>query len=168
MRRLPFPSFGDGDYLTVYPALMAGLLMLVRRRNPERDRAPHRLGDHDARPGAAVVGRADRAVHHDDDADAAAKLVSSPIRSATSCCWRRVRLPRHRPAPAGLLPAELSIVALLVTDFAYGVLTLNSAYHDQVARPRLDRFYLLLWGAAALHPSMVKLQEPDPRARGHA
>ena len=29
---VPFPSFGDGLYLLVYPALMAGLLLLVRRR----------------------------------------------------------------------------------------------------------------------------------------
>src|SRR3954451_24911250 len=36
---VPFPSLGDGAYLAVYPALMAGLLMLVRRRNPQRDRA---------------------------------------------------------------------------------------------------------------------------------
>ena len=47
---VPFPSLGDGAYVAVYPALMAGLLMLVRRRNPERDRAGrHRLADHDAR-----------------------------------------------------------------------------------------------------------------------
>jgi len=31
---IPFPSFGDGVYLTMYPVLMAGLLLLVRRRNP--------------------------------------------------------------------------------------------------------------------------------------
>ena len=32
---VPFPSIGDGAYVPVYPALMAGLLMLVRRRNPQ-------------------------------------------------------------------------------------------------------------------------------------
>ena len=36
---VPFPSLGDAAYLVVYPALMAGLLILVRRRNPVRDRA---------------------------------------------------------------------------------------------------------------------------------
>ena len=30
-----FPSPGDAIYLTVYPALVAGLLLLVRRRNPQ-------------------------------------------------------------------------------------------------------------------------------------
>ena len=34
-----FPSIGDAVYLTVYPALVAGLLVLVRRRNPQGDRA---------------------------------------------------------------------------------------------------------------------------------
>ena len=60
---VPFPSLGDGAYVAVYPALMAGLLMLVRRRNPERDRAGvidsliMTLG-----LSLLVVGRADRAV----------------------------------------------------------------------------------------------------------
>ena len=35
---VPFPSFGDALYLAVYPALMAGLILVVRRRNAERDR----------------------------------------------------------------------------------------------------------------------------------
>ena len=35
---VPFPSIGDAIYLTVYPALMLGLLLLVRRRNPQRNR----------------------------------------------------------------------------------------------------------------------------------
>src|SRR5690349_2219433 len=34
-----FPSLGDALYLLVYPALMAGLLVLVKRRNPRRDRS---------------------------------------------------------------------------------------------------------------------------------
>src|SRR2546430_15665425 len=34
-----FPSIGDALYLAVYPVLMAGLFMLVRRRNPRPDRA---------------------------------------------------------------------------------------------------------------------------------
>ena len=36
---VPFPSMGDGLYLLVYPALMAGLLLSVRRRTPQGDRA---------------------------------------------------------------------------------------------------------------------------------
>src|SRR5579862_5996399 len=36
---VPFPSPGDAIYLTVYPVQMAGLFLLVRRRNPKGDRA---------------------------------------------------------------------------------------------------------------------------------
>ena len=34
-----FPSPGDALYLAVYPVLIAGLLVLVKRRNPRRDPA---------------------------------------------------------------------------------------------------------------------------------
>ena len=36
---VPFPSLGDALYLAVYPVLMAGLLLLVRRRSAGRDRS---------------------------------------------------------------------------------------------------------------------------------
>ena len=60
---VPFPSIGDAIYLTVYPALMVGLLLLVRRRNPQaQPQHAHRRRDPDARAVAAVVGPADRAL----------------------------------------------------------------------------------------------------------
>src|SRR5438067_12434428 len=34
-----FPSAGDALYLAVYPVLMAGMLLLIKRRNPRRDRS---------------------------------------------------------------------------------------------------------------------------------
>ena len=34
-----FPSIGDALYLAVYPVLMAGFVLLIRRRNPRPDRA---------------------------------------------------------------------------------------------------------------------------------
>ena len=35
---LPYPSIGDVAYLLVYPCLVGGLLLLIRERNPGRDR----------------------------------------------------------------------------------------------------------------------------------
>jgi len=35
---LPYPSIGDLFYLSVYPCLLAGMFLLMRRRNPGRDR----------------------------------------------------------------------------------------------------------------------------------
>ena len=36
---VPFPSIGDGLYLAMYPVLMVGVLIIVRRGNPQGDRA---------------------------------------------------------------------------------------------------------------------------------
>src|SRR5207253_6567549 len=36
---LPFPSVADGFYLAVYPLLVGGLVLLVRRRSRAHDRA---------------------------------------------------------------------------------------------------------------------------------
>ena len=35
---IPFPSVGDVLYLAVYPCLIAGILVLIKRRSPGRDR----------------------------------------------------------------------------------------------------------------------------------
>ena len=37
-RDVPFPSLGDAAYVLVYPVLMAGLLLLIRRRSSRGDR----------------------------------------------------------------------------------------------------------------------------------
>ena len=55
-----------------------------------------------------------------------------------------------------------SIVALLVTDFVYGLLTLNGTYTHQLSLDIGWIAFYLLWGAAALHPSMRELDRPSP------
>src|SRR6185436_10652164 len=37
-RDVPFPSIGDASYLAMYPVMMTGLLLLVRRRSNGEDR----------------------------------------------------------------------------------------------------------------------------------
>jgi diguanylate cyclase (GGDEF)-like protein/PAS domain S-box-containing protein len=167
---VPFPSLGDGAYLIVYPALMAGLLILVRRRNPERDRA----GAIDSlimTVGLALISwiALIQPSLHDGELSTVAKLVSiaypvgdilllaAAIRLAVDAGTRR---------PAFYLLAS-SIVALLATDFAYGLVTLAGAYHGQVWLDVGWISFYLLWGAAALHPSMRELERaaPDRDAR---
>ena len=61
-----------------------------------------------------------------------------------------------------------SIVCLLATDSAYNYALLKGTYqHSQLIYDAGWIFYYLLWGAAALHPSMRDLEEPaaDPRTR---
>jgi len=167
---VPFPSLGDGAYVLVYPALMAGLLMLVRKRNPERDRA----GVIDSlimTLGLSLLSWVALIAPylHDGSMGTVAKLVSIayPLGDILLLAAAiRLAVDSGRREPAFYLLA-LSIVALLVTDFAYGVVTLQGAYDGQVILDVGWISFYLLWGAAALHPSMRSLERPaadrDPK-----
>ena len=101
---------------------------------------------------------------HDEELSTVAKLVSiaypigdilllaAAIRLAVDSGTRR---------PAFYLLVS-SIVALLATDFAYGLVTLAGAYDGQVWLDVGWISFYLLWGAAALHPSMGELERAAP------
>jgi diguanylate cyclase (GGDEF)-like protein/PAS domain S-box-containing protein len=160
---VPFPSIGDAIYLTVYPAQMLGLLLLVRRRNPQRNR--NTLID------AAILTLGLSLLSwvlqiapylHDPTMGLLPKLVSVayPLGDIIMlAAVIRLVLDSGRRRPAFYL-VSASVVTLLVTDFAYGVMTLNNAFHHQLILDLGWTAYQLLWAAAALHPSMVSLQEP--------
>jgi len=160
---VPFPSIGDAIYLTVYPALMLGLLLLVRRRNPQSNR--NTLID------AAILTLGLSLLSwvlliapylHDPTLGLLPKLVSVayPLGDIILLAAAiRLVLDSGPRRPAFYL-LSASIVSLLVTDFVYGVMTLNNSFHHQLLLDLGWISFLLLWGAAALHPSMVELQEP--------
>jgi diguanylate cyclase (GGDEF)-like protein/PAS domain S-box-containing protein len=162
---VPFPSPGDALYVTVYPALMAGLAMLIRRRNPEKDRA----GVIDSlimTLGLALLSWVALIAPylHDDSLTTLPKLVSiayplGDILLLAAAIRLAVDTGKRQPSFYLLTGA---IVALLVTDFAYGVVTLNGNYHGQVILDVGWISFYLLWGAAALHPSMRELEQPAP------
>jgi diguanylate cyclase (GGDEF)-like protein/PAS domain S-box-containing protein len=164
---VPFPSFGDGLYVTVYPALMAGLILLVRRRNPQRkarggiDATIMTLGL--ALPSwSALIAP----YLHDPSMSLLPKLVSVAyplgdvllLAAAVSLAMDTGR----RRGAFYLLSA--SIVSLLVTDFVYGLMLLHGTYQHQLSLDIGWIAFYLLWGAAALHPSMRELEEPSPDA----
>ena len=157
-----FPSPGDGLYLTVYPALMAGLFVLVRRRNPRTDRA----------------GAIDSLILTLGIALLSWVFLIAPNIQLGGNWLRRGRLDRlpgrrhpaargghpargrpRRRAPAFYLLAG-SIVCLLGTDSVYNRMLLDGTYNGQVSSMSGWIFYYLLWGAAALHPSMRTLEQP--------
>ncbi|HEX6703006.1 MAG TPA: EAL domain-containing protein [Gaiellaceae bacterium] len=164
-----FPSTGDALYLAVYPALMAGLLVLVKRRNPRRD--PAALIDaliltigfgllswaFVIAPNIHVAGsflvKAVSIAYPAGDV----LLLAAAIRLAVDAGKR---------APAFYLLVS-SIVCLLATDSAYNLALLKGTYNHQLIYDLGWILYYLLWGAAALHPSMRVLEEPsgDARAR---
>jgi diguanylate cyclase (GGDEF)-like protein/PAS domain S-box-containing protein len=160
---VPFPSIGDAIYLTVYPAQMLGLLLLVRKRNPQRNR--NTLID------AAILTLGLSLLSwvlqiapylHDGSLELLPKLVSvayplGDIILLAAAIRLVLDAGRRRPAIYFL---SASILALLSTDFVYGVMTLEGAFHHQLLLDLGWFSYQLLWGTAALHPSMVDLDEP--------
>ena len=71
----------------------------------------------------------------------------------------RLAVDRGMRAPAFYLLAG-SIVCLLLTDSVYNRMLLDGSYNGQVILDVGWIFYYLLWGAAALHPSMRTLEQP--------
>jgi diguanylate cyclase (GGDEF)-like protein/PAS domain S-box-containing protein len=162
---VPFPSLGDGAYLLVYPVLMVGLILLVRRRNPEGDRA----GVVDSlimTLGLALISWVALIAPYlrDDALPLIPKLVSIayPLGDILLLAAAiRLAVDAGKRAPAFYLLAA-SIVTLLLTDFVYGLVTLNGAYTGQLTLDAGWIAFYLLWGAAALHPSMRELEHASP------
>jgi diguanylate cyclase (GGDEF)-like protein/PAS domain S-box-containing protein len=160
---VPFPSIGDAVYLSVYPVLMLGLLLLVRRRNPHRSR--NSLID------AAILTLGLSLLSwillitpylHDHSLGLLPKAVSVayPLGDILLLAASIRLLLDSGPRRPAFYMLSASVVALLVTDFIYGVMTLDNTFHHQLLLDLGWISFLLMWGAAALHPSMVELQQP--------
>ncbi len=167
---VPFPSLGDAAYLVVYPALMAGLLILVRRRNPVHDRAAlidsailtigigllswvFLIAPNIHLSGLSWFAKGVSAAYPLGDI----LLLAAAIRLAVDAGKR---------APSFYMLIA-SIVSLLAVDSAYGYALLVDAYNHQLGFDAGWIAYQVLWGMAALHPSMRTLEQPSavPRAR---
>jgi diguanylate cyclase (GGDEF)-like protein/PAS domain S-box-containing protein len=169
-REVPFPSLGDAAYLAVYPALMAGLVVLERRRRQPGDRG----GAIDA--SILTVGLALPSwiwliapYIHDDTLSTVGRAVSVayPLGDVLLlAAAARLALDGGQRRPAFDL-ISASIVCLLVTDFVYGLMILNGTYDHQLWLDAGWIGFYLLWGAAALHPSMSEIDEPAVK-RGEA
>ena len=160
---LPFPSIADGFYLATGPLEIAGLVLLIRRRNPAHDRAT--LID------ALIVSMSAGALSwtfliapYADDATLSlpTKLTSVAypfVDLALAACVARLALGHGRRSPA-LAFLTVGVLCLLGTDSIYGWVLLHGGY---TTGGLLDAgwiaFYLLI-GAAALHPSAQALVEP--------
>jgi diguanylate cyclase (GGDEF)-like protein/PAS domain S-box-containing protein len=168
-KEVPFPSIGDAFYLAVYPVLMTGLMLLVRRRNSARSRDGSGIDAIIMTLGLALpswVLLISPALH-DPTQSLGQKLVSIAyplgdilLLAATV----RLALDKGRRRPTFYLLCA-SIVSLLITDFIYGVMLDAGTYHHQLSLDVGWTAFYLLWGAAALHPSMLKLDQPTPEGQ---
>jgi len=163
-----FPSIGDALYLLVYPVLMAGLFILVRRRSPRPDRAALI----DALILTTGIGLLSWVfliapnVHLENlSLLANAVSVAYPLGDVLLLAAAiRLAVDAGKRSPAFWLLVS-SIVCLMATDSAYNLALLKDTYNHQLIYDAGWIFYYLLWGAAALHPSMRSLEEPAADSR---
>jgi diguanylate cyclase (GGDEF)-like protein/PAS domain S-box-containing protein len=157
-----FPSAGDALYLTVYPALMAGLFVLIKRRSPRRD-ATALIDAAILTIGVGLLSWVFLIAPniHLSGLSWLAKSVSIayPLGDVLLLAAAiRLAVDAGRRAPAFYLLVA-SIVCLLATDSAYNYALLKNTYNHQLIYDAGWIFYYLFWGAAALHPSMRVLSE---------
>jgi diguanylate cyclase (GGDEF)-like protein/PAS domain S-box-containing protein len=163
--QIPFPSFGDAVYLAMYPVMMVGLLLFVRHRNREGDR-PGVIDSLIMTLGLTLFSFIWLIAPylHDRTLPLLPKLVS--IAYPTGDIILLAALIRiaidagKRPRAFYLLGA--GVVSLLVTDFVYGLVTLANTFHHQLWMDTGWIYFYLLWGAAALHPSMREVEQAKP------
>ena len=128
---VPFPSPGDAMYIGVYPVLMIGLLLLVRRRNQRAD-GPGVVDSVIMSVGLSLVSFLFLIAPyiHDGTMSLIPKLVSIAYPTGdlillAAAIRLAVDAGKRRPSFYLLIA---SIVTLLLTDFVYGILTLNGTY----------------------------------------
>jgi PAS domain S-box-containing protein len=154
---LVFPSLGDGFYLLVYPFLITGIALLVRRRSPGRDRASL-IDSLIVGIGVGTLSWIFLISPHvaDPTLTVSEKLVAVAIPLmdlALVTVAVRLAVGRGRRSTAFHLIIA-SIAVLFVTDSIHGWLVLHGGYNNPVGylEGGWGLFYLFL-GAAALHPS---------------
>jgi diguanylate cyclase (GGDEF)-like protein/PAS domain S-box-containing protein len=160
---LPFPSIGDVFYLSVYPCLVAGILLLVRRSNPG--------GDRDSVIDSLIVAIGVGTISwvfllsplsHGPDTDLLQKVTAMGYPVADLILLTvvvRLAIGGGRRAAAFYLLAGAAL-ALFVTDFRYSYISVQGEIYLQngYLEAGWAAFYIL-WGAAALHGSMRTLSE---------
>jgi diguanylate cyclase (GGDEF)-like protein len=161
----PFPSVADVSYLAAYVPLVLGLVLVVHARHPGRNRAS--LID------AAIVTVAASVVTWIYLIAPVTSGTEQGVSHAVSVAYPLADVMLIAFAARFIFGAEmrafsfrflsLSLIALITADGLYLFATLHDWY--STGSP-LDAGWMLsyvLWGAAALHPSMRILTDPEPR-----
>ena len=161
---IPFPSTADFLALGSYVVLAAALLVMIRRQAPGRD-WPSLIDAGIVTVGVAIVGwtfLVQPRLTEGSSALETATALAFPVMDVllVSLAARMVLGPGLRSPAFAMVTTAL--VFQLVADVLYGLGSLHSWY--RVGDP-IDLLFVLgavLWGTAALHPSMVELTEPNP------
>jgi diguanylate cyclase (GGDEF)-like protein/PAS domain S-box-containing protein len=163
----PFPGLADVAYVIAYPILIAGVVLLVRGRDRSRDRGALL----DALLIATSAGLitwvyliqpylVTPGLHWLEIAVSVAYPLFDLVLLAVAA--RLMFSPGARSIAYYLLAGSLA--ALLTSDSFYTVTLLNNTYHTGSLVDAGWLIAYLLWGAAALHPSMVTMSMPVARS----
>ena len=165
---IPFPSFVDAIYISMYPVLAIGLLLLVRSRVPGGDKASL-LDALMITLGAGLLSWI--------------FLIGPTVRASGGLLVRLtaaayplgdillLAVLAHLWSAGGLRNTAGRLLAVgtlgtLVADSVYGLANLHTGWHWHDGNP-FDLgciFFYSCWGASALHPSMRELSERRPVA----
>jgi diguanylate cyclase (GGDEF)-like protein/PAS domain S-box-containing protein len=162
-----FPSVGDIPYMSVYPLIIAGLLLLIHARNPRRDRAAF-IDALIIGLGVGVVSWAYLMVPYARNENlplgTKALSIAYPLMDVlVIAVTARLAVDAGHRAPVFFMLVA-ALVSLVAVDAAYGVIELNGTYGTGSLLDLGWIGYYAVWGAAALHPSMRTLSMPvaDP------
>ena len=162
--RVPFPSTADYFALTSYVVLAAALLVMIRKQVPGRD-WPSLIDAGIVTVGVALVGwtfLVYPALTDESSTLGPSVALAFPVMDVllVSLAARMV-LGSGLRSPAFAL-VTTALVFQLAGDALYGFGSLHGWYR---VGDSVDLFFVIaavLWGTAALHPSMVQLTEPNP------
>jgi diguanylate cyclase (GGDEF)-like protein/PAS domain S-box-containing protein len=167
--QLPYPSIGDAFYLSVYPCLFLGILLLIRHRR--------RGGDRSSAIDSLIVGIGVGALSwvfliapytHASSLTTGQMLVSiayplMDLMLVAGAIRLAVGGGQRNPAFFLLLAAVLT---LFVMDAIHGWLGLHGGYDNQTGYLEGGwAAFSLLFGAAALHPAVRLFSERSSEAR---
>jgi signal transduction histidine kinase len=168
-RPLPFPSIADVVYLGVFPSLIAGLLLLIRRRKRGADWASL-IDSIVITTGFGLLSWVFLIAPyaHDATLSTSVKLtaIAYPLMDVLllSVAVRLAFAGGNRTKATFLV--FVSICALFATDGVYGWLQLHAGSQPGSLLDGGWILFYLLFGAAALHPSIAVAEEsaaPRPR-----
>ncbi|WP_332642803.1 putative bifunctional diguanylate cyclase/phosphodiesterase [Aeromicrobium sp.] len=168
----PFPSPADALYLAAYPLLGAGLAVLIRLRR----RGPDPSGLIDSVIVTISFGLLSwvlvaEALINGTDAPLIDRLVAVayPAGDILLLALLARLITTAGVQTVGFRFLAAAVVLQIVADSLFAATDLSGGYHEGLDLVWLASY--VLWGAAALHPSMSQLgepnaQEPQPLSRG--
>jgi two-component system cell cycle response regulator len=166
-----FPTIADALYLVHYPVYAVALLLLVRRRTPSRDQASlidaavitlgaallswvFLLEPSTRTSGLTVLGRVVSMSYPLGDLLVLAIAVRLALGTGARSMAYRLLIG--------------SLVLCLASNTCYGLMLLAGTYQPGNFLSGSWMLCFVLLGAAALHPSMRRLEEPTPVGEMHA